>query len=336
MTDPATRGTGPIDAVVTWVDGQDPTHRAKLEAYLAALGRRPAAAAPTRFRSLGEIDWCVSSLLRHAPFLRRIHIVTDAQVPPIVARAQHWPAPLREKLAVVDHREVFAGHADVLPSFNSLSIETVLYRIPGLAERFVYLNDDFMLIRPVQPEVWFQDDRPVLRGHFKPMPGRRPVDRLLALLRRVLGPGTPRASYTTAQVLAARLAGFDDRFLSLEHQPHPMLRSMQQAFFERHPQALRDNIVPRLRDASQFLPQGLGAHLALAAGQAQLSAEARLLYLKPGSASPARLRRQIAQADADGQTLFTCVQSLDQAPPAAYDVVAQALDRWIPSLDHAQ
>ena len=49
--------------------------------------------------------------------------------------------------------------ADVLPagnvSFNSMSIEAYLYNIPGLAERFVYFNNDMMLNAPVEPSTFF-------------------------------------------------------------------------------------------------------------------------------------------------------------------------------------
>ena len=52
---------------------------------------------------------------------------------------------------VVDHREVFAGYEQFLPTFSSRAIESMLWRIPDLSERFLYLNDDFMLLRPVTP-----------------------------------------------------------------------------------------------------------------------------------------------------------------------------------------
>ena len=49
--------------------------------------------------------------------------------------------------------------ADVLPagnvSFNSMSIEAYLYNIPGLAERFVYFNNDMMVNAPVEPSTFF-------------------------------------------------------------------------------------------------------------------------------------------------------------------------------------
>jgi hypothetical protein len=132
-----------IDAVVSWVDGDDPAHRAQLNRLLS-LGGTPSAARPTRFRSVGEIDYCITSLLKFAPFLRRVPVITDAQTPPIVERSRAWPQPLRDKLVLVDHRQVFGDLEDCLPTFNSLVIESVMFRALGLAEQFVYEADEML------------------------------------------------------------------------------------------------------------------------------------------------------------------------------------------------
>ena len=51
----AGHNAGPIDAVITWVDGADPAHAARLAAYLDSIGAgRPNAAPPTRFHDAGE------------------------------------------------------------------------------------------------------------------------------------------------------------------------------------------------------------------------------------------------------------------------------------------
>ena len=45
--------------------------------------------------------------------------------------------------------------AEALPTFNSHAIETSLHHIPGLAEHWLYFNDDFFLGRPIRPEALF-------------------------------------------------------------------------------------------------------------------------------------------------------------------------------------
>ena len=65
-----------------------------------------------------------------------------------------WLDTDRPDVTVVSHREMF-GDTGLLPTFNSQAIESRLHRIPGLAEHFLYLNDDVFLGRPVAPTMFF-------------------------------------------------------------------------------------------------------------------------------------------------------------------------------------
>jgi hypothetical protein len=326
---PDSAAVAPIDAVVFWVDGSDPAHRAKLEAHLAVLGHRPVSAAPTRFGSAGEIDFCVVSLLRFAPFLRRIHIVTDAQRPPVLDAATSWAPAWRERLVLVDHRDIFVGHERHLPTFGNRSIETLMHRIPGLAEHFVHFNDDFMLIKPVAPEAFFVDGKPVLRGRFRPMPQKRWTRRLREWIRRLRPPalGRTRAGTLDAQALAARTAGFTDRFFAIGHNPYPMRRSTMERFFVAHPELLERNISYRLRDPAQFTPTSLANHLELRSGNAVVVPDDRCVYVKPASRRNALARLQ--QAESNPAKIFACIQSLEQADEAVQREVIAWLERVV-------
>ncbi|WP_169513802.1 stealth family protein [Actinomadura flavalba] len=136
-----------VDAVYTWVDGADP---AWLSRRAAALGeRRPhrADGGPARYLSRDELRYSLRSLAMFAPWIGRVWIVTDAQVPA-------WLDTAHPRVRVVDHRDVFTDPS-ALPTYNSHAIETRLHHIDGLAEHFLYLNDDFFLGRPLRPERFF-------------------------------------------------------------------------------------------------------------------------------------------------------------------------------------
>lgn len=305
-----------------WVDGDDPRHRAKREQALLLPELHEHALAPTRFRSVGEIDWCLQSLLRFAPFLRHIHVVTDEQVPPLMRNLDALPAAWRDKLRRVDHREVFAGFEDCLPTFNSRSIAAVMHRIPGLAECHVCLNDDVMLLREVRPGDWFRDGLPVQRGHFVSQPHLRWSRRLRSAWRSLSGHTAPRrAGLNDAQALAARMAGFEGRYLTLAHAPFPLRRSTLQQYFDANPQALRDQVAHRWRHPSQFEAVALSFHLELKAGSAIIEPDAQLLYLNAQRFSARRLQRRLRQAQDDPRLLFACFQSLDAASPEHQQIV---------------
>ena len=149
-----------IDAVITWVDGDDPQHRAKRLHYQPQAPRNANAVNPHRWACNDELGYCLRSIANHAPWIGRIWIITDAQTPDL----SRLPADLVSRIAIIDHRILFAGYESALPTFNSLAIETVLWRIPGLAEHFVYFNDDVFLTGPLAPGDLFCDGAPVLRG----------------------------------------------------------------------------------------------------------------------------------------------------------------------------
>jgi len=309
--------TEPIDAVVTWVNGNDPAHRRKLDAYLASLNRaRPAAADPTRFDDAGELPFCLASILRFAPWFRRIHIVTDDQRPPLLDALRG--TPWEDRVRLVDHREIFAGYEQHLPSFNSYAIIAALWRIDGLGDRFVYFNDDFSLIREVRPEDFFDGDTMLVRGRWQTQAAYRPVKRLAHALRRLIGRASAgqagaRVGHQAAQEESARMAGYERTFVRLFHTPYPMRRSTLEAYFAAHPEQLERNLEHRLRSPRNFNTECLAAHLDLAQGRAKLDNRLKLAHLKPDEQLPLRMWAKLRRADRDPSYAFACVQSLDKA-----------------------
>jgi len=140
----------PIDAVYTWVDGEDPAWLARKNAALGSEGNAglsTLAANDSRFTSRDELMYSLRSLDRYAEWIRTIYLVTDDQVPA-------WLDTSNPRIKVVSHREIF-GDTGRLPTFNSHAIETRLHRIPGLSEHYLYMNDDVFFGREVSPELFF-------------------------------------------------------------------------------------------------------------------------------------------------------------------------------------
>lgn len=323
-----------IDAVITWVDGNDPAHRRRLDDYLASLGRaRPATADPTRFNDDGELGWCLASIVRFAPWFRTIHIVTADQRPALLDALRGTPWESRVRL--VDHSDIFAGFERHLPTFNSRSIITMLWRIPGLAERFVYFNDDFFLLRDVAPGDFFRGETVVERGSWRPQACFRWDKRLARLLGRDAREGDDKAGNHVAQELSARLAGFDREYFRLYHNPFPFRVSTMAAFFAAQPQLLEDNASYRLRSGKQFKAESLDAHLQFAQGRAALDNGLRVVQLKPSEQAGWRLRAKLREADRDPRVAFACVQSLEKSRPEVRAELVRWLDARIGSLPDA-
>jgi hypothetical protein len=140
----------PIDVVYTWVDGDDDewlgTKAGAIGGVDPALFTERAHDA-SRYADHDELRYSLRALEQFAPWVNHVWVVTADQHPP-------WLQPDHPWVSVVSHREIWRGGAG-LPTFNSHAIETCLHRIPGLAEHFLYLNDDMLLGRPVRPDNFF-------------------------------------------------------------------------------------------------------------------------------------------------------------------------------------
>lgn len=307
----------PIDAVITWVDGADPHHAAKKQAYggkFTFVDNDVAGA--TRYANCGEIYRCVASLRKFAPFIRTIFIVTDQQDP-------HLPEgsiPVR----IVDHTEIFRGHEERLPVFNSVAIETMTWRIPGLAEHYVELNDDFMLCAPLTPDDFFlPDGTPV--SYTKPY--SIPYVRFSRALKRHEH-GHKKVTFKGLMASGARLAGARWRMLKIYHTPRPLRRSFFEQWFADHPGHMERNIAYRFRDASQYSPEELFMVSYWRRGQLQLRKATQYMYYYEPKPKPNYLEHKMRELQTHPWK-FCCFNSLDLAPSADRDAILQWMDQLL-------
>jgi hypothetical protein len=304
-----------IDAVVTWVDGSNSAHRAKMKPFLNedAFSGHPGAN-PTRFGSMGEINYCVLSILRFAPFVRNIFIVTDGQDPKVTDLvAEHFPERV-SSIKIIDHSEIFKGFEHLLPTFSSISIETMLWRIPGLSDNYVYFNDDTFLIRPTSHETWFVKGRPVIRGAWTLAPYPRiAYDRLRKFVfGKLLGRTgyQPRHSFHITQWLSAKMVGYVARYFVAGHTPHPIKRDALEKFFEDNPSFLEMNASHKFREYNQFNIAALSNHLEIKAGISNFGKK-DVAYLQPRNRGEKYVLRKRNYCDKNNNIKFLCVQTLE-------------------------
>jgi hypothetical protein len=325
-----TPDAGAIDAVITWVDGSDPVHAAKRNAALAQPGRFSFSAIPggrneTRFASSGEIEYCILGIRKHCPWIRKIFVVTDGQVPAFLAGS----AADRLGVCIVDHRHLFRGHEWALPTFNSRAIETTIHRIDGLAERFVYFNDDMIVVGGTSSEDFFAaDGRVVLRGSWQPLPSFGTIRVVLSSIvnhfsEKVLG--KVRSMAVGAQYRAAHLAGFKGRFLKAPHTPYPLRKATLSAYFQQNPDVFEHNIGYRFRDMAQFVPIPLANHLEIRAGNHVEPKDDEHILVCFNRDSLQAIRRKIELLEA-GRHRFLCLQGLENARPQERDRILAFLD----------
>lgn len=131
----------PIDAVITYVDSDDPSWQKEYQIYSQGSGSVEIltvnADNPWRWKSNNEAKYCIMAIRKYAPFISRIFLLMSSE-----SQTPSWLKELGDKNVIpVYHRDIYENPSD-LPTWNSTSIESNLHRIPGLSEYFIYFNDD--------------------------------------------------------------------------------------------------------------------------------------------------------------------------------------------------
>ena len=137
--------------MITWVDMDDPKWQADFMKYSGNKNNTKNGVSKARFRDYGFLKYWFRGVEKFAPWVRKIHFVTSGQKP-------EWLDENNPKIHLVNHKDFIPEQ--FLPTYNSVVIERYMYRIPGLAEHFVYFNDDFYIINPVSTERFFRNGLP--------------------------------------------------------------------------------------------------------------------------------------------------------------------------------
>lgn len=306
----------PIDAVISWVDGDAPAYQQKLTSFCAENGiEQNIVLEPTRIKQANEIYYCLHALRRFAPWIRTIYIVTNQQIPSAVTALEG--TAFGQKIKIIDQNDLLHESGSDSPVFNSLSIEWLIWRIKGLSNQFLYLNDDFFIIRPVTPNDFFQNNLMVLRGEWKTQAaqkwGYKIKQRLYAWL------GCSEATLKTNphrnwQEKSAQLAGWNKRFYLLPHAPFPLIKDTFDELVKQKPQWFADNIRYPFRHPDQISCIPLMVHLDLKQKRNVYDSNYQTIMVNGASHSLQKITSRLHRAKHNKRVAFVCMQSIDQAP----------------------
>jgi len=302
----------PIDVVIPWVDGNDEKHQSKMLPYVEDKSKIQSEKFRTRFDHVNEIKFAVDSILKYAPFVRNIFLVTDNQTPDFLAKKDN--VEFYKEVSIIDHSIIFSGYEKYLPTFNNRPIDTCLHRIPNLAEHFIYFNDDVFLINKTQPEDFFKNGWPILRGEWT----KFEEDKIKKMFKK------PKVGHKTAQQLGAKHLGFK-KYYRFRHTPHPLRKSTFEKYFKENEDIFIENIRHKFRNANQFTPQGLANHIEIKNKTCFFKDDLQLLYFRSYKKSLYWYKFKLNFRGK--RKLFLGLQSLDRAPKLILDYILGWLDR---------
>jgi hypothetical protein len=143
-----------IDFVVLYVNGNDLEWQKKKAQYSPDFSTD---ISPSRYRDWDIFKYWFRGVAKYAPWVRKIHLVTDNQAP-------EWLNIDNPHLHLVNHSDYMPN--DALPVFNSSSIEVGVHKMDGLSDKFVFFNDDMMLTNLIEPDYYFKQNLPVDMAGF--------------------------------------------------------------------------------------------------------------------------------------------------------------------------
>jgi hypothetical protein len=311
---PSPPADDPIDIVYTWVDDAWPGYIELLRQHAST----PHDVNPNRTRdNLQVLKYSLRSLAQFLPWARRVYLVTcRPQVPPWLNTAS---------LTIVHHDEFIPR--EHLPTFNSFAIVSNLHRLPGIARRFVYVEDDRVFGQPVQ------------RSDFFDAGGRVRVYEAMRGTRRGDQQDAPDVSPWNL-ALACSNALLDARFGSRRHRqlkfaPLAVDCASWIDMVNTWPNAFARTSASRFRSAGNVAPEHLYPHFLLATGRGARVPRTTMLrhawYQPLNNVTPlqiagmARLRWFAPK--------FACLNDNFGARPnaATVRVVKRALERWFPA-----
>jgi UDP-glucose 4-epimerase len=271
-----------IDLVFSWVDGsavEFQRQRAKrMKSYVVGDGDDSEA----RFRQIDELKYALRSVYMFAPWIRNIYIATDSPKP-------EWLDD--HPRVTIMPSEAFFTDMDALPTHNSHAVESQLHKIPGIAEHFLYSNDDMFFGRPVQPNLFFS-------------PGG--ITKFVEAKTRIgLGDSNPsRSGYENAARVNRRL--LRERFgkvttRHLEHCAAPLRRSVMQELEADFPEDFERTSHSQFRSATDIsVTNSLYHYYALLRGSAVVQTNANVLYVETTLKSSLRqMKKLLKRRDQD-------------------------------------
>ncbi|MGL5047692.1 MAG: Stealth CR1 domain-containing protein, partial [Shewanella sp.] len=154
----------PIDFVIPWVDPSDPIWQEDFKRYTA--DPMSADARFERYRDWGLLKYWFRGVDKHAAWVNKIHFITYGHVP-------DWLDINHPKINIVRHQDYIPEQ--FLPVFSANPIELFINRIEGLAENFVYFNDDFFLTNDLNKNDFFMNGLPCDMAVFNAISGAEKV-----------------------------------------------------------------------------------------------------------------------------------------------------------------
>ena len=217
-----------IDLVLLYVNMQDSVWQ---KSYFKYLPNKTIDQA--RFRDWGIFKYFFRCIDKNMPYINKIHMVVSN-----IEQVPEWID--QEKVHIVLHEDIMPK--DLLPCFNSLTLELFLKNIPDLAEQFVYFNDDMFVLNYIDQTKLFRDDKACTIFKHHRLNPTTPI--YYQILKKV--------NDVVFNKIACPIKLEPNEYLVVPHTPVPFLKSSLEEVWEKYEPEIKSSI-SSLRDRQKDL-----------------------------------------------------------------------------------
>lgn len=137
-----------IDYVFPYVDNTDDVWQRQYIEFCKAKGKAVEIDSE-RYFDYGLLKYLFRGIQNNLPWIRNIYLILQQE-----SQTPKWLDT--DKVKIVYHKDIIPK--DLLPTYNSCTIECFLHNVPGLSEYFVYGNDDMFPIKPCKKSDFFDSN----------------------------------------------------------------------------------------------------------------------------------------------------------------------------------
>eukprot|EP00931_Biecheleriopsis_adriatica_P016945 TRINITY_DN12329_c0_g2_i1.p1 TRINITY_DN12329_c0_g2~~TRINITY_DN12329_c0_g2_i1.p1 ORF type:complete len:383 (-),score=50.39 TRINITY_DN12329_c0_g2_i1:219-1367(-) len=111
-----------------------------------------------RDRDNDELTYTLRAIKKNAPWAHHIYVLQNPSC------QEHWQkiaVPERHKTSWINRCSLFPSGIDKLcPTRNSFAVMTVVHRVPNLTSKFIYVEDDDLVIKPTTEDTFYREGLP--------------------------------------------------------------------------------------------------------------------------------------------------------------------------------
>lgn len=258
--------TYPIDFVLPWVDGNNHEWQQIREKYIPKQLNDRDTTSSARFRDMETLKYTLRAIEQNCPWYNKIYLITKGYAP-------DWLNTEHPKIEIIREDELFIDKSH-LPVFNSVSIEMNLVNLSQLSEKFVYMNDDFIIYNRIESSRFFKEGKPVDFFSHNPIPrnslyellkGRdswiHSINNVLTLYNKKFAPITldNRYLFDKSYSIVDKINNFIFKYLLMRitwikhwHHPQPMLKQTLQEVYKEFGTEMMQSSQNRFRSKSDL------------------------------------------------------------------------------------